>query len=159
MYINVIAENAEHLWKSVLTVSNAGRKRGRAANLKNKRKDFNKGQVYGIGKKNISWPGIHAPPTISAQKIEDYILPSDPERQNKIIKAREYYESLRKKKKKLTPLERGWSGTKLHGRKIGPPEPVDDGKSSLKYFTLTCSHIYNSLFICIGSNARLCKCF
>lgn len=42
---------AESLWKGVTSVSNAGRKRGRAKTI-NKRniKDLNRGQVIGIGK-------------------------------------------------------------------------------------------------------------
>ena len=28
---------------------------------------------------------------------------------------------------KLSPIERGWSGTKLPGRSLGPPDPVGEG--------------------------------
>lgn len=29
---------------------------------------------------------------------------------------------------KLNPSERGWSGIRMPGRKIGPPDPVGEGK-------------------------------
>ena len=28
---------------------------------------------------------------------------------------------------KLSPLERGWTGAKMPGRRIGPPDPVGEG--------------------------------
>lgn len=42
---------ANHLWKGVTSVSNAGKKRGRGKNVsKSKIKDLNRGQVIGVGK-------------------------------------------------------------------------------------------------------------
>ncbi len=44
------------------TVSHAGRRRGRGKGASKKiAKDLNKGQVIGIGKKNVIWPGLNAP--------------------------------------------------------------------------------------------------
>lgn len=42
---------ADHLWDSITTVSNAGKKRGRAKTVSKKNiKDLNKGQYIGVGK-------------------------------------------------------------------------------------------------------------
>lgn len=51
---------AQRLWDGCLSVSNAGRKRGRANRL-GKRKDLNRGQMIGVGKTNMVWPGLNAP--------------------------------------------------------------------------------------------------
>lgn len=41
---------AQDLWKGITSVSNAGKKRGRAKNAsKSKIKDLNRGQIIGIG--------------------------------------------------------------------------------------------------------------
>lgn len=46
----LIAVPAEKIWKGVTSVSNAGRKRGRASgNRKKMAKDLNKGQIIGVG--------------------------------------------------------------------------------------------------------------
>lgn len=42
---------ADHLWKGVTTVSNAGKKRGRGRTVSKKNiKDLNRGQIIGVGK-------------------------------------------------------------------------------------------------------------
>lgn len=33
---------------------------------------------------------------------------------------------------KLSPIERGWSGTKMPGRSIGAPDPVGEGNEICK---------------------------
>lgn len=41
---------AQDLWKGITSVSNAGKKRGRAKNAsKSKIKDLNRGQIIGVG--------------------------------------------------------------------------------------------------------------
>lgn len=45
-----VAVPAENIWKGVTSVSNAGRKRGRASGGRKKiAKDLNKGQIIGVG--------------------------------------------------------------------------------------------------------------
>lgn len=39
---------------------------------------------------------------------------------------------------KLSPIERGWSGSRMPGRSIGPPDPVGDGKYLLSLKTKLC---------------------
>ena len=70
---------ADDLWKGVTSVSNAGRKRGRGKGLM-RRKDLNRGQVIGIGKANIQWPGLSAPIIRGRELVQQQQLPEDTER-------------------------------------------------------------------------------
>nr|XP_050037086.2 28S ribosomal protein S5, mitochondrial-like [Dermacentor andersoni] len=116
---------AEQLWKGVTSVSNAGRKRGRAAGSSRKlAKDLNKGQVLGVGKVNMVWPGLNAPIVRGREVVERVQLPPDKEREQRLIELRNAMHSF--SPPKLTPLERGWSGHRMPGRSIGPPDPVGD---------------------------------
>uniref|UniRef100_A0A224Z8Y5 Small ribosomal subunit protein uS5m n=1 Tax=Rhipicephalus zambeziensis TaxID=60191 RepID=A0A224Z8Y5_9ACAR len=116
---------AEQLWKGVTSVSNAGRKRGRAAGSSRKiAKDLNKGQVIGVGKVNMVWPGLNAPIVRGREVVERVELPPDKEREERLIQLRNAMHSF--SPPKLTPLERGWSGHRMPGRSIGPPDPVGD---------------------------------
>lgn len=124
---------ADDLWKGVTSVSNAGRKRGRAKGLV-RRKDLNRGQVIGIGKANIQWPGLSAPIIRGRELVQRQQLPPDPEREAKLIKLRDSMSG--KKFQKLSPLERGWSGNKMPGRSLGPPDPI--GEDSFEGFDTIC---------------------
>lgn len=114
---------AEDLWKGVTSVSNAGKKRGRSKGLM-RRKDLNRGQVIGIGKANIMWPGLSSPIIRGRELVERKQLPPDPEREAKLIKLRD--SMTRGKFGKLSPLDRGWSGAKMPGRSLGPPDPIGE---------------------------------
>lgn len=114
---------AEQLWKGVISVSNAGKKRGRGKGAgKKMAKDLNRGQQIGVGKDNILWPGLNAPIVRGKELVKLQRLPEDPEREAKLHKIRDSMGNF--KFFKLSPLERGWSGTKMPGRSIGPPDPV-----------------------------------
>ncbi|XP_077521547.1 mitochondrial ribosomal protein S5 [Amblyomma americanum] len=116
---------AEQLWKGVTSVSNAGRKRGRASGSSRKlAKDLNKGQVLGVGKVNMVWPGLNAPIVRGREVVERVELPPDKDREERLIQLRNAMHSF--KPPKLTPLERGWSGHRMPGRSIGPPDPIGD---------------------------------
>lgn len=114
---------ADELWKGVTSVSNAGRKRGRAKGLMRK-KDLNRGQIIGVGKDNIQWPGLSAPIIRGRELVQRQQLPPDPEREAKILKFRDSVSN--KRFQKLTSLERGWSGSKMPGRSLGPPDPIGE---------------------------------
>ncbi|XP_060518520.1 small ribosomal subunit protein uS5m [Cylas formicarius] len=116
---------AKDLWKSVTSVSNAGRKRGRAKAIsKRKIKDLNKGQIIGSGKANILWPGLNTPILRGKELVEQQQLPENPEREKMLAELRDKMGSFRRTK--LSPIERGWSGVKMPGRSLGPPDPVGD---------------------------------
>ncbi|KAL1401860.1 hypothetical protein pipiens_006343 [Culex pipiens pipiens] len=116
---------AEQIWKGVISVSNAGKKRGRGKGSgRITPKDLNKGQVIGFGKANIVWPGLSAPIIRGRELVQQQQLPEDKEREAKLKKIRD--EMVNFKRLKLSPLERGWSGSKMPGRSIGAPDPIED---------------------------------
>ncbi|XP_066139934.1 small ribosomal subunit protein uS5m [Euwallacea fornicatus] len=122
---------ADHLWNSITSVSNAGRKRGRAKRVSKKNiKDLNRGQIIGVGKANIVWPGLSAPIIRGKELVTQIQLPEDPEREQKLAQLRNSMGA--QKGFKLSPLERGWSGTKMPGRSLGSPDPV--GEEDFKGF-------------------------
>ncbi|VVC40616.1 Ribosomal protein S5, N-terminal,Ribosomal protein S5 domain 2-type fold,Ribosomal protein S5, C- [Cinara cedri] len=116
---------AEHIWKSVTSVSNAGKKRGRGKGAGKKRaKNLNKGQVLGVGVDNMVWPGLNAPIIKGRDLIKRTQLPPDPDREARLIKLRDAMGTFRFLK--LMPTERGWSGNKMPGRSIGPPDSINE---------------------------------
>ncbi|XP_055377763.1 28S ribosomal protein S5, mitochondrial [Condylostylus longicornis] len=116
---------AEDLWKGVISVSNAGKKRGRGKGVGRKiAKDLNKGQVIGQGKSNILWPGLNAPVLRGNELVKQQKLPEDPERQQKLIKLRDSMGKFRVMR--INPIDRGWTGSKMPGRSIGPPDAVGE---------------------------------
>lgn len=116
---------AEALWKGITSVSNAGKKRGRGKTVSKKNiKDLNRGQVIGVGKANIIWPGLSAPIIRGKELVQQQQLPEDPEREKHLISLRDSMGTFRYGK--LSPIERGWSGSKMPGRSIGPPDPVGE---------------------------------
>ncbi|KAK8395936.1 hypothetical protein O3P69_005810 [Scylla paramamosain] len=122
---------AEQLWKGVTSVSNAGKKQGRGKGVGKKiAKDLNRGQVIGIGRENMVWPGLNAPVLRGRELIQQHQLPKDEEREAKLIKIRDSQGKFRMLK--LDPLERGWSGTKMPGRSIGAPNAI--GEDSFEGF-------------------------
>lgn len=73
----------------------------------------------------MSWPGLTTPIIQGKEIMERKQLPPDPDREAKLIKLRDNMGQFRPLR--LSPLERGWSGTKMHGRSIGPPDPIGEG--------------------------------
>lgn len=125
---------AQELWKGVTSVSNAGRKRGRASGGSRKRaKDLNRGQILGGGKINMVWPGLNAPIIRGKELIQQAKLPDDPEREERLAALRQAATGFRNMK--LSPLERGWCGTRAPGRSAGRPDPV--GTENFENFTST----------------------
>ncbi|XP_032684997.1 28S ribosomal protein S5, mitochondrial [Odontomachus brunneus] len=116
-------KTADELWKGVTSVSNAGRRRGRAKGLSRKR-DLNKGQIIGVGKISIQFPGLNTPIFRGRELVQQQRLPEDPERMEKLTRIRQ--SQTKPKKIKLSPLERGWTSASICGRKVGPPDPVGE---------------------------------
>lgn len=115
--------SAEELWKGVVSVSNAGKKRGRGRGADKKgKKNLNLGQRVGVGKANVLWPGLTTPIIQANTLVNIQQLPkSDESSVTPETKKSSRFT-------KLHPLERGWSGRSLQGRSIGPPDPDGDGK-------------------------------
>ncbi|XP_077277661.1 mitochondrial ribosomal protein S5 [Temnothorax americanus] len=119
-----INKSADELWKGVTSVSNAGRKRGRAKGLPRKR-DLNKGQIIGLGKIPIQFPGLNTPVFRGRELVQQQKLSVDPEREERLAKLRQSYKT-GPRRMKLSPLERGWTSVQMGGRKIGPPDPIGE---------------------------------
>ena len=113
---------AAQLWKSVTSVSNAGKRRGRAKGLARTR-DLNQGQKIGHGKVGMLFPGLNAPIvqgefTVRQRRLTEQEQQSSAPKIQPLIKPKRF---------KIHPLRRGWSGGQPGGRTIGPPDPVDGG--------------------------------
>jgi small subunit ribosomal protein S5 len=80
------------------------------------------------GKSNIIWPGLTVPVLRGRELVQQQKLPEDPEREKLLIKLRDEMGNFRPLR--LSPIERGWSGTKMPGRSIGPPDPVGEGRNT-----------------------------
>ncbi|KQS44467.1 28S ribosomal protein S5, mitochondrial [Drosophila erecta] len=116
---------AEDIWRGVTAVSNAGKKRGRGKGSGKKvAKDLNKGQTIGFGKCGRIWPGLNSPLIRGNELINQQKLNENLDRENGILKLRDSMGNF--KLMKLNPIDRGWSGSKMPGRSIGPPDPVGD---------------------------------
>ncbi|KAJ6639945.1 28S ribosomal protein S5, mitochondrial [Pseudolycoriella hygida] len=113
--------SADQLWKGCTSVSNAGKKRGRARGI-GRKKDLNKGQIIGVGKTNIVWPGLNAPIVKGRELVRQQKLPDNPDWEANLRKIRDTMSEFRSLK--MNPLERGWTGAKVGGRSIGPPDPI-----------------------------------
>ncbi|XP_076666179.1 mitochondrial ribosomal protein S5 [Andrena cerasifolii] len=114
---------ANQLWKSVTSVSNPGRRRGRAKGIP-RVKDLNRGQKLGEGRIPIMYPGLNAPIMRGDYLVKQHKLPENPERE-KELQQLQSQSSILKRMKQLA-LERGWSGGRMGGRKLGPPDPIDE---------------------------------
>jgi len=117
----------DSLWKSMGGVSAQGKKRGRAKNTL-KKKNLNIGQRIGWGKLKYNWPGLTSAVVEGSgkeTKVRNMAQDITP------VAYSDYQEALAEEARKRTgggrraravhPLERGWSGGKLHGRHYGAP--------------------------------------
>lgn len=106
-----------------MSVSNPGRRRGRGRGGNRKvYKDLNRGQQMGVGEKNFIWPGLNAPITKGSEVVHLKEVKPDQKYKENILKIRDQME--KKMRAYVHPLERGWCGTKLLGKWIGPPDPI-----------------------------------
>lgn len=95
------------------------------------------------GKDNIIWPGLTVPVLRGRELVQQQKLPEDQEREKKLIKLRDSMGNFRPLK--LSPIERGWSGVKMPGRSIGPPDPVGEGRNTgliCRYILIPSAGIY-----------------
>lgn len=127
--------SAEQLWKGVTSLSPAGRRKGRGRGSGRKvARDLNRGQVIGFGKKNMLWPGLNAPIIQGREVLRQQALPPDETREKRLIELRDKLAT--RKIFKLNPLDRGWCGSKLPGRRLGPPDPI--GEETFEGFDSIC---------------------
>ena len=122
--------DAGPLWKTMAGVSAQGKKRGRARNSM-KKKNLNAGKRLGYGRAKLSWPGLTSSVIVGAGKeskaakmapmaesvYQDY--------QAALEDARKKNSQMGRKRAKIDPLDRGWTGAKAPGRKYGAPEAAN----------------------------------
>jgi len=121
--------SGEDIWKAMSGVSAQGKKRGRARNML-KKTDLNRGQIIGFGKKKMDFPGLTSNPIIGprqnqeAKKIGEMKDTVYTRYEEELTKTRELG-SQKRKRRRATPLERGWAGGKIAGKKFGAPVAVN----------------------------------
>ncbi|KAK2705181.1 small ribosomal subunit protein uS5m-like isoform X2 [Artemia franciscana] len=115
---------AAEIWKGVTSVSNAGRKRGRGKGAgKRVAKNLNRGQIIGVGRENMVWPGLNSPILAGRELNTQKKLSPDPKYQENLQRIRDTMG--RASAGRLRPVDRGWSGRKLPGRSIGQPDSLN----------------------------------
>ncbi|UYV70754.1 MRPS5 [Cordylochernes scorpioides] len=88
---------------------------------------------------NMRWPGLNAPIIRDKQLVKRVELPPDEERQDKLNAIRDAHKSYRALR--VSPLERGWTGGKMGGRRVGPPEPYE-GEPFENFESIILEHKY-----------------
>jgi len=121
--------DASELWSAMSGVSAQGKKRGRARNLM-RQKNLNRGQIIGFGKRKIDFPGLTSKAytgtgaEMKNKKISE-ISDSTYERyEAKLASVRETT-GQKRVRRRVSPLERGWTGGKPLGKKYGAPEALN----------------------------------
>ncbi|KAL4238923.1 28S ribosomal protein S5 [Mactra antiquata] len=116
-------KDSDENWDSIRSVSNQGRKRGRASRGKLARKiNLDSGKL-GEGITGLVFPGLSKPinkDTASKDLGVQKSLTGPIERSTDPKKA-----GSNKRKNRLDPYDRGFRGDKLPGKKVDPPDPVD----------------------------------
>lgn len=116
---------SNELWKSVLSVSNQGSKKGRAKRRGAGRvKDLNLGQNLGDGKMQVVWPGLNQDVMDRKREQKIQVLGEDVDREKKLTELRNKMDKF--KKITIPPHERGFTGSGLNGKTIGAPLSYDD---------------------------------
>ncbi|XP_054154243.1 28S ribosomal protein S5, mitochondrial-like [Oppia nitens] len=114
----------DQLWKGAMGVSKTSAKRGRkGGGGKIIKHDLNRGQRLGVGRHKMLWPGLNAPVMTGRQTLRLKSLGKDEQFDQNLANARSRMRKFTAAK--VHPLERGWSGTRMGGRWIGPPDPVN----------------------------------
>ncbi|CAH8871041.1 unnamed protein product [Trichobilharzia szidati] len=107
------------LWEGVTGPKGGSKRRARGKRRVTRPKvDLHRGQRIGVGKAGVQWPGLNASMTSSIIKKDDYS-----EAYFQRLEQLRNKSAVKKKRLKLAPLERGWTGTRLGGQSIGPPTP------------------------------------
>lgn len=116
---------AANVWKSVTSVSAAGKKRGRGKGTGRViAKDFNRGQQIGVGRHKLALPGLNTPVFEAKRPVEIQDLGKNHEFHEKLQFVRNEMNKFRKFRE--MPLDRGFSGRRAHGRHAGQPDDYNE---------------------------------
>lgn len=116
--------NSKELWKTVTTVSNQGRMRGRAKGLM-RIKDLNRGQKMGFGKNRMVFPGLTTAIKTkdgTSTKVEEMSKENYEQYLDQKTEAQSAMAFTKKGRKRQSVLERGWTSASPQGKKFGQPE-------------------------------------
>ncbi len=128
-------DQSTDLWKSVLSVSTQGSKKGRGKRRGGgKSKDLNLGQNIGDGKLQVEWPGLNTNILNRTEITQMKIIGEDVDREKKLTEIRNQMDKFRRIS--VPPHERGFTSSSLNGKSIGAPISYDDGKHI--YLLLKC---------------------
>ncbi|CAH8292044.1 unnamed protein product [Schistosoma turkestanicum] len=106
------------LWEGVTGPKGGSKKRARGKRRVTRQKiDLHKGQKVGVGKACMQWPGLNTSLSSSIKK-GDYN-----EKYFERLEALRNKSAVKKKRMKLAPLQRGWTGKRMGGQSVGPPTP------------------------------------
>uniref|UniRef100_A0AC34GWD5 S5 DRBM domain-containing protein n=1 Tax=Panagrolaimus sp. ES5 TaxID=591445 RepID=A0AC34GWD5_9BILA len=121
--------SGQELWKTITSVSKSGQKKGRRSTRQPIR-PLEKFYRIGSGPLKVQFPGLN----VSVEKGLDPVIieeQTEDELKQNALKVRTTLEeskatNKRRRREKLHPLERGFSGHHVVGQKLGPPPPVGD---------------------------------
>lgn len=112
-------KTSNELWKSVTSVSNAGKRRGRGKSVP-KIKNLNRGKKIGDGSLRVMFPGLNAPlwtpDNVALQPRGNSLESAEVNTQSES----------RKKRFTISPFLRGYTSASAGGRTCGAPSPIDD---------------------------------
>ena len=116
---------ATNVWKSVASVSAAGKKRGRGKGTgKVIVKDYNRGQEIGLGRHKLILPGLNSSVYVAKRPVEVQDVGKTDEFQEKLKVVRSEMNTFRKFRE--MPIERGFSGRRAHGKHAGQPDDYNE---------------------------------
>lgn len=104
-----------------------------------------------MGRANIVWPGLSSPIIRGKEMVRQTLLPEEQakEREAKMFKLRDA--TTNTKIMKLNALDRGWTGSRMPGRSIGPPDAI--GEDTFEGFDTKVIE-YKQVFIMKGNLGR-----
>lgn len=146
--------SAATLWKTTTSCRAGGKKKGRMRAFR-KPKDLNRGQTLGEGPVNMQWAGLNTPIIQSQTLLQHKYLKPDPHRVERLLQYRKE-QKLIGRAKKLHPMERGYSGPGLQGRKVDIPNLP--GEDNLKDFTAICLRTKSVNVMVTRGRLRLHNC-
>lgn len=111
---------ATKIWKSVIGVSSAGAKRGRGKGYaRTLTKDFNRGQLIGVGRTKMTLGGLNTQVLKAGKVTKLQELGKNAQFDARVQEERDKMVGFRKFIQ--SPLDRGWSGKRSHGKSAGRP--------------------------------------
>ncbi|XP_072031236.1 small ribosomal subunit protein uS5m-like [Amphiura filiformis] len=142
--------SADRLWKSMTALTGKAQTKARGKRpQKRYQKDLNRGRSIGEGKAGIQWSALARPTQQSRGRDQDdfdnvLVRPKeiDVEREQYLADVRN--REGRRKKRKLTLEEKGWTSAGWGGRSLGPPDPIPgENFEGFKSKVIFVKNVYN----------------